>query len=183
MSCDLEIAYLIATHREKIRCEGGIECGEDKGKVLVVVRSLYELKSAGSAWRAALAEALVQLGFKSTRADSDVWIRAAVRLDGRKYYEILVVYVDDILALSQKATEVITKITSFYKAKEGSINPPDIYLGANIGEIHMPEGREVWGSSSRDYVNNAIITVERLFEEDAEDFTFRNSVKEPFPTG
>ena len=50
--------------------------------------------------RAALAKALVQLGFKSTRADTDVWIRAAVRLDGGKYYEMLFVYVDDILALS-----------------------------------------------------------------------------------
>ena len=74
MSCDLDNAYLNATNREKIWFEGGIECGEYKGKVLVVMRALYELKYAGSAWRAALAEALVQLGFKSTRADPDVWI-------------------------------------------------------------------------------------------------------------
>ena len=47
----------------------------------------------------------------------------------------------------------------------------------------MPDGREVRGSSSRDYVKNVIITVEQLFEEDAEGFTFRNSVKNPFPTG
>ena len=47
----------------------------------------------------------------------------------------------------------------------------------------MPDGREVWGSSSRDYVKNAVITVERLFEEDSEGFTFRNSNKNPFPTG
>ena len=47
----------------------------------------------------------------------------------------------------------------------------------------MPDDREVWGSSSRDYVKNAIITVERLFEEYGEGFTFRNSVKNPFPTG
>ena len=135
MSCNLENAYLNATNREKIWSEGGIECGEDKGKVLVVVRALYGLKFAGSAWRAALAEALVQLGFKSIRADPDVRIRAAVCLDGGKYYEMIFVYVDDILALSHKATEVITKITSLYKAKEGSIKPPDIYLGANIDKI------------------------------------------------
>ena len=47
----------------------------------------------------------------------------------------------------------------------------------------MPDGREVWGSSSRDYVKNAIITVERLFEEDGEGFTFINSVKNTFPKG
>ena len=68
---------------------------------------------------------------------------------------MLFVYVDDILALSHKATEVITEITSFYKAKEGSIKPPDIYLSANIDKIQMPDGRKVWGSSSRDYVKNA----------------------------
>ena len=37
MSCDLENAYLNATDLEKIWFEGGIGCGEDKGKVLVVV--------------------------------------------------------------------------------------------------------------------------------------------------
>ena len=78
------------------------------------MRALYGLNSADSAWRADLAEALVQLGFDLARADLDVWIRAAVRPNGGKYYEMLFVYVDDILALSHKATEVITEITSFY---------------------------------------------------------------------
>jgi hypothetical protein len=31
---------------EKIWFEGGLECGEDKGKVLIVIRPLYGLKSA-----------------------------------------------------------------------------------------------------------------------------------------
>ena len=63
------------------------------------MQTLYGLKSVGSAWRAALAESLVQLGFKSTRADPDVWILAAVYLDGGKYYEMLIVYIDDIYVL------------------------------------------------------------------------------------
>ena len=88
---------------------------------------------------------MVQLDFKSTRADPDVWIRAAVRPDGGKYYEMIFAYVDDILALSHNETKVITRITSFYKAKEVSIKPPDIYLGENIDKIQMPDGREVWG--------------------------------------
>ena len=62
---------------------------------------------------------------------------------------MLFVYVDDILALSHKATEFITAITSFYKAKEGSIKPPDIFLDAKIDKIQMLDSREVWGSSSR----------------------------------
>ena len=69
MVCDLENAYLNAPCREKIWFEGGAECGEDHGKVLVVVSALYGLKSAGSSWRAALAEVLAGLGFESTIAD------------------------------------------------------------------------------------------------------------------
>ena len=74
MSCDLENAYLNATKREKIWFEGGIKCSEDKGNVLVVVRDLYGHKSKGSAWMSALIKVLVQLGFRSIRAELDVWI-------------------------------------------------------------------------------------------------------------
>jgi hypothetical protein len=64
MSCDLENAYLNAPCREKIWFEGGIECGEDHGKVCrpIVVRSLYGLKSAGAAFRSSLLGANTGLG-------------------------------------------------------------------------------------------------------------------------
>ena len=93
-------------------------------------------------------------------ADLEVWIQEAVCEDGFKYYEILFVYVGDILAVSHKATDVIKEITAFYMAKEGRIKPPDIYLGANIMKVQMTDCREVWGLSSRDYVKNAVITVD-----------------------
>jgi hypothetical protein len=57
MSYDLENAYLNAPAcREKIWFEGGgIECGEDYGKVCIVVCSLKGLKSAsGAAFRSSL---------------------------------------------------------------------------------------------------------------------------------
>ena len=47
MPCDLENMYLNAMCREKIWFEGGNKCGEDKGKVLIVVRALYGLKYMG----------------------------------------------------------------------------------------------------------------------------------------
>ena len=48
-------------------------------------------------------------------------------------------------------------------------------------KVQMPDGHEVWGSSPRDYVKNAIIMVKRMFEEDGEGYTLRNTVKSPFP--
>jgi hypothetical protein len=183
MSCDLENAYLNAPCREKIWFEGGLECGEDKGKVCVIVRSLYGLKSAGAAFRAALAQLLQDLGYKSSKADPDVWMREAVKTNGHKYYEMLFVYVDDILALSHQATMSIQEITNFFKAKDGSIKPPEIYLGADVARIQLPDGREVWSTSPRTYVKNSILVVERLLEEAGDGYVLKANARNPFPTG
>ena len=63
MSCDLENAYLNVLFCEKIWFEGGTKYGENKGKVLIVVRAFYGLKSVGSPWRAAIALVLKDLHF------------------------------------------------------------------------------------------------------------------------
>ena len=183
MSVDLENAFIQAPCREKIWFEGGIECGDDYGKVCIVVRSLYGLKSASAAFRSSLAQTLLDLGYQSTKADPDVWIRQAVRPDGHQYYEMLFIYVDDILALSHQAEVCITEITKFFKAKEGSMKPPEIYLGANISQFQLPDGRMVWSTSPRTYIQNAIQVVERLLDEDGEGYVLKTKVKNPFPTG
>jgi hypothetical protein len=36
--------------------------------------------------------------------------------------------------------EAIKEITKFYKAKDRGIKEPNIYLGANISKIQMPDG-------------------------------------------
>eukprot|EP00957_Ditylum_brightwellii_P189972 14462610-Ditylum_brightwellii.AAC.1 len=74
MSCNLQNAYLNTKCKEKIWFVEGKECGEDQEKMLVVVIALYRLRSAGASWRAALTELLFSLGYKSTKADPDIWI-------------------------------------------------------------------------------------------------------------
>ena len=160
MSVALENAFIQAPCHEKIWFEGGLECGEDYGKVCVIVRSLYGLKSAGATFHSSLAQALQDLGYLSTKAIPDVWICKAVCDDGHPYYKMLFVYVDDILALSHQATAAITEITQFFTAKEGSMKPLEIYLGANISKIQTPDGREVWATSPCTYVKNSIQVVE-----------------------
>jgi hypothetical protein len=82
MSCDLQNAYLNALCHEMIWFEVGLECGKDKGKLLIVIRALYCLKSAGAFWRSLLAELLVNIGLQSRKADLDIWICSAVHDDG-----------------------------------------------------------------------------------------------------
>jgi hypothetical protein len=71
---DLENAYFNAKCKEKLWFKGGIRCGANLGKVLIIVHALYGLKSAGASWHATLAQALHDLGFVSTTADPDIWI-------------------------------------------------------------------------------------------------------------
>ena len=141
MSCNLENAYLNAMCRENIWFEGRTKCGEDKGKVLNVVRALYGLKSAGSSWRAALAQVLKDLDFVSTLADPDVWIQEAVRGNGFKYYEMLFLYVEYILAVSHKASDVIKEITALSCSSPRWENLPSGHqryplLGLNLGYMY-----------------------------------------------
>jgi hypothetical protein len=155
MSCDLENAYLNAPcHHKKIWFEGSLGCGKDKGKVLIVIRALYGLKSAGASWRSSLAEVLANIGFQSMKADPDIWICSVVCDDGFEYYDMLFIFDDDILALSHKAKDVIKEITKFCKAKDSSVKPPDIYHDLNIMKVQLGDGHEVWATSSIDYVKN-----------------------------
>ena len=150
--------------------------------MLVVICALYGLKSAGSSWRSSLAEALWNLKFESTRADPDVRIRPAAREDGHGYYEMLFVYVDDILVISHQARKVVESIGEVYKIKAGSDKEPDIYLGADVEKFQLPDGREVWVTSPRSYVKNEVKTVEQLLEEDGQGYALKNNAKNPFPS-
>ena len=52
MACDVGNSYLNAPCREKIFFTEGPEHGPGKiGKVMVMVRDLYGLKSSGASWR------------------------------------------------------------------------------------------------------------------------------------
>jgi hypothetical protein len=95
-SGDIENAYLTAPCRERMWTRAGPEFGNDQGKVFIITRALYGLKSSGVAFREFLAERLDEMGFKSTNIDPDVWIRPATKPDGKEHYEYILVYVDDI---------------------------------------------------------------------------------------
>ena len=47
--------------------------------------AMYGLKSSGAASRALSAEQLDEMGFKTSIADPDVWIRPVTKADGEQY--------------------------------------------------------------------------------------------------
>jgi len=165
LSGDVQNAYLTAPNREKVwiraREEFGVVPGCEGlvGKILIVKRALYGLKSAGASFRAFMAQKLDDMEFKSSVGDPDVWMRPATKPDGEEYYEYILVYVDDIIAISHKAKEVMDEITDTFKFKNDKVSPSDTYLGARLNEKSI-NGRKCWTMTSVDYFNAAIKNIE-----------------------
>ena len=159
LSGDIQNAYLTAPNKEKIYCIAGPEFRPDEGKVMLITRALYGLKSAGAAFRSFLALTLDDMNFKPSQVDPDVWMRPATKPDGEEYYEYVLVYVDDILAISHDAKSVMDNIQVNFKIKNGKVEPPEMYLGAKLKRRQLGN-YECWTMSSYDYVQAAIKNVQ-----------------------
>jgi Reverse transcriptase (RNA-dependent DNA polymerase) len=100
MATDVGNAYLNADCREKIWFVAGPEFATKKGKVLIIWKALSGLKSSSTAWRALFSSKLHEIGYVPSKGDPDVYLQPAVRPNGAQYYEMLLVYVDDILHIT-----------------------------------------------------------------------------------
>lgn len=167
LSGDIQNAYLTAPNKEKIFMRAGPEFGSNEGKLYIVERALYGLKSAGASFRSYLAGKIHDLGFRPSPADPDVWLRAATKADGTKYYEYVLVYVDDILAISEKPEDIMNSLMCDFTFKGGkdAIEPPTDYLGAKLEWKDDIMGHGCWSMTSVKYVNAAIDTVEQRLKE------------------
>jgi hypothetical protein len=99
---------------------------------MVIREALYGLKSSGAAFRAHLAETLYDLSYLPSKADPDVRIRPAIKENGFEYYEMTLVYVDDIMCISHDPKATMMGIQATFKLKDDKIERPENYLGAQI---------------------------------------------------
>ena len=98
---DIGNAYLNVMTTESIYYRAGNYWGSMiKGRVLVIVRALYALKTSANAWRTHFCNTLqTKKNFKSSLADNDVWLKRYMRPDGSSYYTYILVYILTILLL------------------------------------------------------------------------------------
>ena len=100
------------------------------------------------------------LGFHSCKADPDVWLREGVKPDGSSYWEMALIYVDDVLVISHQGQKIIRdQIGKYFKFKEASIGNPDIYLGGELERVKLQNGVRAWSFSSAKYVREAVDNV------------------------
>jgi hypothetical protein len=164
LGADVQNAFLTAPNKEKCWMIAGPEFGPEEGKTFLVVKALYGLKSASFSFRSYMAEKLASMGFTSSMADPDVWLRAATKSDGETYYEYVLMYVDDILAMSQDAQAILKEVQGTFKFKNDKIEPPEFYLGAKLQKKEI-NGYHCWTITSQDYVKAAVQNVEEVIKQ------------------
>jgi hypothetical protein len=183
MACDIGNAYLNAPCREKIWFVAGPEFGSRQGTVIKIVRALYGLKTSGASWRAMFNNSIQDMGFKPSIADPDVYLRAFAKPNGFKYYEYILVYVDDVLIISHAPEDHLKVIQATYELNPASVGPPTRYLGADVEKVTRPgdpTGQEYWSFSAHTYVKNAVKNVKLLLQEEGRGL--KSTAKTPFPS-
>ena len=163
LGADVQNAFLTAPNKEKCWMVAGSEFGSEEGKTFLVVKALYGLKSASFSFRSYMAEKLASMGFLSSLADPDVWLRAATKADGESYYEYVLMYVDDILSVSCDARSILEEIQGTFKFKNGKIETPEFYLGAKLQKKSI-NGIHCWTITSQDSVKAAVKNVEETLK-------------------
>ena len=163
LNADIQNTYLHADCRERIYRIAGKEFGSNHGKTMTITKALYGLKSSGAAFWSLLAEKLDQIGYTASRGDPDVWFRPIQKGD-RKYYEYVLVYVDDLLVVSFNPMQTMDQLSATFKFKAGSIKTPESFLGEKL-TLNTNEGRNHWVISSAKYIKAACDTVQSKMEE------------------
>ena len=122
------------------------------GKVMVLARALYGIKSSGASYRAMFAERLSEINFVPTQDYPDVYLQRAQKENGEGYYELLLVYMDDVLTCSHEPEAIMDNIVMPNNLKEGLVVEPTLYLGAEIKNYQVKSGKEDYSMSSTKYV-------------------------------
>ena len=86
--------------------------------------------------------------FENTVTVPDVWHHRAKRPNSTEYYELLLVYIDDILLISHDPKPTLEALGTVYTLKEGSPTKPDIYLGAQLYQHKLPDDHKAWAMAS-----------------------------------
>lgn len=183
-AADIQNAYLTAPSSRKDFIKCGSEFGlENLGRTALIRRAVYGGKSAGRDYRNHLREFMSeQLKFKSCPADPDLWMRPAITPNGEKYWEYVLVYTDDLLVISHKGEHVLrNEIGRFFKLKEDSIGPPDLYLGGQVRKVQLPDDTVAWAFGSSKYVQAAVKNVQEYLMKTGE--KLRSRADTPLSSG
>jgi Reverse transcriptase (RNA-dependent DNA polymerase) len=165
LSADIQNAYLNAPVKEKLYTIAGKEFGpKNAGRPVMIVRALYGLRSSGKSFRDFLASNLREMGYESTKADPDLWMMPDTKADSTEYYRYVICYVDDVAVTMENPQKFMDELALRFTLKEGSVQEPTLYLGADVLKWYIAESEEPgkvrWALASTKYTKRAIADLE-----------------------
>ena len=73
---------------------------------------------------------------------------------------MVLVYVDDVIAISHEPEKVIEGIQAVFKLKGDKAEVPEMYLGGGVKQVETASGTKCWTLTSEKYVKTAVANVE-----------------------
>ena len=175
-ACDIGNAYLNAETKEKVYFVAGSEWRDNEGRIVIIVRALYGLRSSALQWQKHLADNLrYDLGYSPSLADNNVWLKQCHKPDGERYYSYILCFVDDLLCIHLEPDSILSPLKGFYKMKHEP-SMPSMYLGSDISTFDHESGT-CFAMGSDSYVKEAVRVVKQRMSE--EGVKFRTSKKTP----
>ena len=107
-----------------------------------------------------LAETLYDIGYTPSKADPDVWMRPAIKANGFKCYDLVLCYVDNVLAISHDPMKAIDGFRRSFTLKDNKAEEPETYLAASLEKMATDAGVDCWTMSSEKYCKAAVQNVE-----------------------
>ena len=146
----------------------------------MIVCNLYGGKSANADYWRHVRHAMNKLGFQSCKADPDVWFLPSTKSDGTDYYQYVLIYTDDILAIMEEPERLLRdELGNVFTLKEKSIGLPTQYLGNKVSQVTLENGTKCWIFSSSQYFQSAVNNVEDYC--DKQGLGMLPKVKSPWP--
>ena len=137
--------------------------------MILVDKVFYGLKISGAAWRAMFVDTLNDMEYVPTKTDPDVWLKPVVKPNGTEYYKIMLLYAYNVIHLSHDIAPAMETLGKSYRLKDDTYGEPDHYLGANVKKVWVGQ-RILFTMQCDDYVKSSIVNLEKMLEEDGEDF-------------
>ena len=88
-------------------------------------------------------------------------MREATKTDGTDYWEYILLYVDECVVVSYHSENILREeIGKYFKLKEKSIGPPDIFRSGKMRRVKVDNDSKAWAFRSSQYAVEDVNNVE-----------------------
>ena len=88
--------------------------------------------------------------FAPSSSDAGIYYRKNILSNGGYYYKLLLVYVENVLAISHVPDLIMEMVGMRVEIKHDAWGPPTRYLVAGVSLLTLPDGKTVRGCGGTD---------------------------------